>query len=184
MNETAAMQSRVGDTALKIKTGKTWAEWFAVLDKAGAAKMSHTEVAAHLYEKLHCPGWWNQMVAVGYEQARGLREKHQKPDGYEISVSRVVAASAAALFKAWKDPKARRRWLRESITIRKATTGKSMRITWADGKTGLEVNFYSKGSGKSQVVVQHGKLPDSKAAARMKAYWAKTLDGLRKTFEQ
>ena len=58
-----------------------------------------------------------------------------------------------------------------------------MRITWKDGKTGLNVNFYSKGGGRSQVVVQHCKLPDARAAARMKTYWGKTLDRFRKNLE-
>ena len=72
---------------------------------------------------------------------------------------------------------------KSAIVIRKATRPKSMRITWSDRKTSLEVNFYAKGVGKGQVVVQHSKLPDAKAAAKMKGYWAKTLDRLRGMLE-
>lgn len=63
--------------------------------------------------------------------------------------------------------------------IRQATANKSMRITWVDNKTSLEVNFYPKGQAKSQLVVQHGKLPDAQAAAKMKIYWSKKLDWLK-----
>jgi hypothetical protein len=35
-----------------------------------------------------------------------------------------------------------------------------------------------KGANKSQVALQHGKLPDRAAAARMKEYWAQRLDAL------
>lgn len=174
------MKARVGDTAMKAKTGKTWAEWFAILDKAGAQNMGHTEMAAYLHNELGCPGWWNQMVAVGYEQARGTRQKHQKPGGYEISASKTMEAPIGALYKAWEDQKTRRRWLPDpDIKIRKATRNKSMRITWTDGKTSLNVNFYVKGKAKAQVVVQHSKLPDGQAAERMKTYWARMLERLK-----
>lgn len=175
---------RLSDEAVKAKTGKTLAEWFAILDKAGAKKMNHTEIAAHLYERLKVPGWWNQMVAVTYEQARGMREKHQRPTGYEISVSKTVSVNAAVAYKAWKDEMTRSRWLPKTpIVIHRATAGKSMRITWIDGKKSVDVNFYPKGSTKSQIVVQHGKLSDAKTAARMKTYWAKTLDRLKEILE-
>ena len=52
-----------------------------------------------------------------------------------------------------------------------------MRITWSD-RTSLEIGFTSKGPGKSQVALQHGKLPDRDSAARMKQYWAERLDAL------
>src|SRR5215469_1117257 len=66
---------RSSDEAVKAKTGKVWAEWFKILDKAGAKKMPHKEIALYLYEKQKLPAWWCQMVAVGYEQERGLRQK-------------------------------------------------------------------------------------------------------------
>lgn len=143
--------------------------------------MDHKGIVACLKEKYgEVGGWWLQMITVGYEQARGMREKHEKPGGYEISVSKTIAAPVAALYKAWQDGKTRARWLPETlIVIRKATEGKSMRITWTDRKTSLDVNFYPQGDTKSQVVIQHGKLPDAGAATRMKAYWAKALDRLK-----
>lgn len=120
------------------------------------------------------------MVTVTYEQARGLRAKHERPEGYQISVSRTVNAPLAKLFMSLADEKVRNAWLgEEGLTVRRATPNKSMRVTWNDGKTSLEINFYPKGDAKSQVVVQHSKLPDAKASTKMKAYWNKALDRLR-----
>jgi uncharacterized protein YndB with AHSA1/START domain len=181
---TTARLGGIGSAAVEKKTGKTWAQWLAVLDKAGARTMTHAQIATHLHQRLGVPGWWCQMVAVGYEQARGLRAKHQRPEGYEISVSRTVGVSAGTLFDAWKDARVRGRWLpRAAIVIRKATRPKSMRITWSDKKTSLEVNFYAKGARKGQVVVQHSKLPDAKAAERMKVTWGESLGRLRELLE-
>jgi hypothetical protein len=173
---------RMSDEAVKAKTGKTWKDWFSVLDKAGARKMTHQEIVKFLNSEHHVGPWWQQMVTVTYEQQRGLRDKHEKPDGYQISVSRTLDVSLPTLYEAFKNGKKRGTWLSENeLKIRTATANKSLRVNWVDGKTSLEINFYDKSKSKSQVVVQHSKLPDAKAAAKMKSYWSKALDRLRET---
>jgi len=170
----------VSDEAVSAKTGKVWKEWFSLLDKAGARKMTHQQIAQLLSNTHGVPPWWTQTVTVTYEQARGLREKHERPEGYQISVSRTLNTPLATLYKAFANERTRVSWLAEDgLKVRKSTTNKSMRVTWKDGKTGLEINFYAKDPQKSQVVVQHSRLADAKAAAKMKAYWSKALDRLR-----
>ena len=173
----------MSDEAVKAKTGKTWSEWCKLLDAAGAKKMTHREIVAHLNQKHGVGPWWQQMVAVTYEQARGLRDRHEKPEGFEISVSRTIEAPLGKAFKAWTDEKTRKKWLPVNLTIRKATANKSLRISWEDSKTSVAVAFLAKGAGKSQVVAQHSKLPDAKAAAKMKKFWAQALDRLRAVLE-
>ena len=177
--------ARIGRDAVRARTGKTWSQWFRILDRAGAGNMSHRDIARHLGRRVPGIGmWWHQMVTVGYEQARGLREKHQRRDGYGISGSRTVAAPGSALFKAWNDARARRQWLPgERLVIRKPTTGKSMRIAWSDGTTRVEVLLSPKGPGRCQVVVDHTRLKDAKAARRMKTYWRRRLDRLQEILE-
>lgn len=186
MKETKDEQApRMSDTAVKAGTGKTWKEWFAILDNAGARKLSHQEIVKYLHSKHDVGSWWQQMVTVTYEQARGLREKHQKPQGFQISVSRMVNVPVGKIYNAFANDKVRRTWLAEDgLTVRTATANKSMRITWNDTKTSLEIAFLSKSNDKSQIVVQHSKLPNAKAAARMKAYWRKALDRLRTLLEK
>ncbi len=175
--------NRMSDEAVKAKTGKTWDQWFAILDKAGAKELDHKGIVA-IVSKHGVGPWWQQMVTVGYEQGRGLREKHQTPAGYHISCSRTVAASVPKVFAAWNNSSLRRRWLDDyNCTIRKATPNKSLRITWVDCLTGLQINFYHKGDSKCQVVVDHRKLSDAKAAKRMKEYWAKNLARLQEMLE-
>ena len=176
---TKTTKPRMSDEAVQAKTGKTWKEWFAILDKAGAKKMSHPEIVKYLHTNQQVGPWWQQMVTVTYEQARGLRKLHEKPAGFEISVSRTLSVPIAKLFKAFANEKERTAWLgEEGVTVRKATPNKTMRVGWNDGKSSLSVYFASKDNQKTQVVVQHGKLKDAKEAARMKTYWAKALDRL------
>src|SRR2546423_1106822 len=171
MADSKTFKPRMSDEAVEAKTGKNWSRWFKHLDAAGGKKKNHQEIVAHLSEKHDVRPWWTQMIAVTYEQSRGLREVHEKPGGYEISVSRTVTAPVGKAYKAWTDEKTRMKWLPANLTIRKASPNKSLRITWEDAKTSVAVAFLSKDSGKCQVVAQHSRLADSKAAAKMKKFW-------------
>jgi uncharacterized protein YndB with AHSA1/START domain len=176
--------SRMRDAAVQAKTGKTWPEWFAVLDTAGCRTMTHQEIVAVVRGKYGVGPWWQQMVTVAYEQERGLRAKHQKPDGYSISASKTIAVPLAILYSAWQDKRKRNRWLPDgAFGVRKATECKSLRLTWGDD-TSVEVNFYAKGNAKSQVAIQHDKLPDAQAGERMKIYWTAALDRLKSMLEK
>ncbi len=176
----SATTPRMSDAAVKAKTGKPWAGWFAVLDKAGAKKLDHKSIVTFLHKQYGLGSWWEQMVTVSYEQARGLRKPHEKPEGYEIAKTKTFAVPCAALYDAWNDGQKRRLWLRDpGFEIRKATPDKSLRFTWVDGKTQVVADFYSQGRSKSRIAVQHRKLPSAKAAASMKAYWAAQLEGLQ-----
>jgi uncharacterized protein YndB with AHSA1/START domain len=179
-----AIAPRMSDDAVQAKTGKTWKEWFAILDKAGAAKMNHQEIVKYLHANQGVGPWWQQMVTVTYEQARGLRDLHQKPKGYEISVSRTIDVPIAKAYKYIANEKTRTAWLGENgLVVRMATPNKIMHVTWSDGKTSVAIAFLPKGD-KTQVVAQHSKLPNAKASATLKAYWAKALDRLKAVLEQ
>lgn len=184
MSKTVPAGPRMSDEAVQKKTGKTWKQWFAVLDKAGAKKMTHQEIVRYLNSEHAVGPWWQQMVTVTYEQQRGLREQHERPRGYEISVSRTLGVGVSRVYKAFADDKLRKAWLgQDGLVVRKATANKSMRVTWKDGETSLEIYFLPKGADKSQVVVQHSKLPNSSATSKMKAFWGKTLDRLKQKLE-
>jgi uncharacterized protein YndB with AHSA1/START domain len=177
--------ARIGDDAVRAKTGKGWDEWFRLLDAAGARQLDHRAIVALVSERHGVGPWWRQMVAVTYEQARGLRAQHEKPEGFEISVSRTIGVPVDDAYTAWHDARRRARWLPEKgLVVRKATPGRSLRITWADGRSSLVVAFAARGKGRCQVAAQHGKLPDAKAAARMKAYWAEALERMRALLEK
>jgi hypothetical protein len=167
------------DAILKARTGCTWERWVKALDHAQAYTWSHREIAKHVSEKYKVPGWWAQTVTVGYERIKGLRAVGQRRDGsFEANKSRTFSVPLVRLYRAFHDSRTRARWLPGvDLTVRTATRGKSMRITWPD-RTSVAVGFASRGAGKSQVAVQHEKLADRAAAARMKQYWAERLDAL------
>ena len=155
----------ISDDAVAAKTGRNWDQWFAYLDKKGAAGLDHRAIVALLADS--APPWWRQMVAVTYEQARGLRKKHEKPAGFEVSASKTIGAPVSALAKAWTDARLRKRWLPEPVEIRKATLGRSVRVKWPKDETPISVNLYAKSRTTSQITIQLGRLKTAAAGARM-----------------
>jgi hypothetical protein len=170
----------MSDATIKEKTGCTWERWVIALDYAGAADMSHGEIATFVNEKYNVDGWWSQAVTVGYERIKGLRARGQRLDGsYEASKSRTFNVPVEALFAAWDDAAKRKRWLNEpGIKVRTSTAPKSMRLGWSDG-TIAAVWFTGKGKTKSSVALAHTKLPDRETAERLRQYWSERLDALR-----
>jgi hypothetical protein len=174
---------KVGDAALKKRTGKTWPQWFQILDKAGAKKLNHTQIATLLYEKLKVPGWWCQMVAVGYEQSRGMREIYQSGDSFSANLGRTFACGVSKLYSAFNDQEIRRAWLkRDRLEVSTANVNKSIRGKW-DGASRLEVRFTPKGPVKTQLAIDHMKLASRTDVEKMKVFWTENLELLRKRVE-
>jgi hypothetical protein len=169
----------MSDAKLKASTGCTWERWVKALDRVEAHAWAHRKIAQYVREKYHVGDWWTQTVTVGYERIKGLRAKGQRRDGsFEASKSRTFPAPLGRLYRAFRDAPTRARWLPGiGLTIRTATREKSMRISWPDG-TSLDVGFARRGPGRSQVALQHAKLPDRETALRMKQFWAERLGAL------
>jgi len=184
MKRKAGKYGGISSAAIRRATGRTWTEWLAVLDRAGARKLAHREIVRLLQPQRGLSDWWRQMVVVGYEQARGLRIEHGRADGFGVSVSKSIAAPVGRAYAAFREAALREQWLpRTPLTVRKATPHKSIRIRWPDD-TSLSVNFWPKGPLKCQVVPEHGKLTTPESADRMKAYWTEKLEVLRDFLEK
>src|SRR5436190_22334159 len=92
----------ISSEAVAAKTGKTWPQWLKILDADGAGKLDHRGIVRILREKHDIGPWWQQMVTVGYEKARGRRVDHQRPPGFFISASKPFAVPIASIFPVWK----------------------------------------------------------------------------------
>ena len=176
--------SKISDEAVQAKTGRTWRDWFELLDRAGATRMSHKEIVAHLTEKEQVGAWWRQSIAVAYEQDRGLRALHEKADGFEVGASKTIAAPVSRVYAAFATDRERALWLEEDrLIITTARSEKTVRGTWADGPSRLDVYFTPRSADKTQVSVQHGKLDTAEAADEMKDFWKSNLEILKKHLE-
>ncbi len=134
--------------------------------------MPHREIAKRVLESNEISGWWAQMVTVGYERIRGLREVGQRCDGqFQASKSKTFAVPISRLYRSFSVKRSRGRWLPGvDLTIRTSTVDKSMRMTWPDG-TSVQAYFTAKGPQKSQVAIQHSGLAKKKDVAHRKEFW-------------
>lgn len=175
--ENYAELAGMSDASVKKATGRDWMQWVRLLDGEKAVEKSHREIAKHV-SSIGTPDWWSQMVTVGYERIRGLRDRGQRRGGgYEANKSRTFPVPVAKLFGAFAKPRTRARWLPEKIKVRTANPNKTMRINMEDG-TLVAIGFLSKGKGKSAVAIQHSNLADKSSAAKMKEWWGERFDAL------
>jgi uncharacterized protein YndB with AHSA1/START domain len=168
----------MSDAAVKAKTGYTWERWVRSLDRHGAAEMPHREIATLIDEKWKVGAWWSQMVAVGYERIKGLRERGQRRAGhYDASKSKTFNVPAAKVFKAVTGKRMLGRWLPDAAKVRTATPDRSVRLVMKDGSIAA-FSFTRKGDAKTALSVQQEKLPDKATRERVKRYWGERLQAL------
>lgn len=174
----------MSDEAVQKKTARDWRGWVDLLDAAGATSKPHKEIAQLLREVHDVPAWWSQTITVGYERIRGLRAKGQRRGGgYDVNKSKTFAVPVATLYAAFR-AKQRGRWMGDvACKVRTASRDKSMRVTWPDG-TGVNFHFWPKAPRKCQLQLQHGGLPDEKAAQRVRDEWTARLTALAKVLAE
>jgi uncharacterized protein YndB with AHSA1/START domain len=177
----ATPEMPVSDDAVRMATGKTWQQWFAILDRARASSLVHRDIVK-LLDSHGIGSWWQQTVTVGYERARGLRAKHETTKGFTVWISKTVNVPVDRLFAAWTDGRRRKSWLPDSFSLRRATPPKDLRISWHDGSD-VNVTFVSKSDDRSSVHVEHAKLSDEAATEERKTYWRERLEALRHALE-
>ncbi len=175
----------ISSAAVALRTGKGWNAWFNLLDRAGARRLEHPAIARLLNERHGVDGWWAQMITVAWEQARGWRVRHQRIGGsFEVSASRTIAASRAAVWKALVDPRVRRRWVNvASWDVRTRKAPERVRIDWP-GDQIVEFSLVPKAAEKCQVVATHSKLHDARSAATTKRCWARALERMKAHLEK
>jgi len=170
------------DAAIAAKTGKTWKQWFAALDKHGAASLDHKAIAQIARDKLGAGRWYGQMVAVSYERARGLRVAGQKCDGqFSVSATRVLPVPLSHLFKIATASRAD--WFPKGVFEETSrTTDKYWRGKWKKGAR-LAIGFTAKGEGKASIAVDCEKLGSSEQAEKERAAWKAAMGRLEQLLD-
>lgn len=170
----------VSSSTVQARTNHTWEEWFQMLDEHRAHELDHKAIVALVAELGQRDGWWTQMIAVAFEQARGLREKNERAEGYAASVTRTIEAPLERVYDAVVERSASARWLREpKVDVHRATTNRAARGSW-DGEKTLSFQFSPRGPLRCQLVIQQEKLGSIAEVGKVKRYWAQKLDALEK----
>lgn len=199
VKKNARITDRVTDTAVKEATGRDWKAWMRALDSAGAAELTHKQLVAHLAREVES-SWWQQSIAVAYEQARGKRVVGEtSTTGFQVGVVRTLPMTAPALWdmltqkaERWLGPGAalklepgkgyevpkRRGAPGVRGELRVVKPGQRLRMTWQpDGwkkPATLQLTVMPKARGAS-LHVHMEKLPDAKAREAMREHWSNVL---------
>jgi uncharacterized protein YndB with AHSA1/START domain len=195
--------ANVSDESVKKATGKSWDEWRAVLDKEGARKMAHRDIARLLQETgLVRNMWWAQTVTVGYEYMRGSRVIGQTADaGFQVGVSRTIDSPRRRAWDFLLSPRGLKIWLGNAATLKPAKgtvyrtadggsgevrgvkRAERLRLTWKPRgwKRATVVQLYlHPSSGKTSVRFHQERLPGRAERERMRRRWVRALAGLEK----
>ncbi|RXR22420.1 hypothetical protein EQW78_14345 [Oerskovia turbata] len=191
----------VGDDAVVAATGQPRAAWFELLDAHGATGWDHTRIASWLVENQGVDGWWAQSLTVAYEQERGLRLPGQRADGtFDVSVTKTVAATPAAVYAVVSDDEARSAWLGPALAevgvtgdldVVGQTIDRSVRLRWPTDAVGgaagrarrVLLAFDAAPSGvadghRTRVAVSYSGVPTAEEVAPLKTFWKGRLDAL------
>jgi len=201
----AAYVPSTSDESVERATGRKWASWFALLDAEKAAGMSHKEIAVHLHSKHGLGSWWAQTVTVEYERARGRREVHQKPSGFETSVSRTIAVPCDEAWGAFAEAKHLSKWFTKKAKQSFRVGGRysngdgdggvflaidaprRLRFTWEQPKHAagsvVEVTITPKDAGRCVVRVTHGRLASQAEVTDLNPAWSGAMDSLKEYLE-
>lgn len=166
----------ISDEAVKAATGRSWDAWFELMHQAGAAELSHPEIAARLADEYGVAPWWTQSITVEFERAIGRRQVGQSTSGdYAASASKTLRGDMDAALRAWQEhvralPTFDGVPLASEPDVSHTENWRYWRVSLADGSK-VVVNFSNKVDGKALLQVNHEKLPDQDAVERWKAYW-------------
>ncbi|WP_413288845.1 SRPBCC family protein [Bdellovibrio sp. HCB337] len=182
-------------------TGKHWAQWVPILEKAGAHTWSHQAIVAFLSKKHKLSLWWQQIVATGYEVHFGRRVAGRDAKGeYSVTGTKTFYIDKKALWKLVTSPEGLAIWLapmsdfklktktffeREDGVygeIRTMKAGERIRFSWQEGDwaktTSVLLFIVGRANGTSILVFQHERLKDGRLREPLRELWRKVLQDL------
>ena len=189
-----------GESVAKA-TGRDWDAWLAFLDDLGAQEMDHKEIVALIAGPGElASGWWQQSVAVGYEQARGLRVVGQtSAGGFQIGVQMTLPVSTGEAWDVMMEGPGRDVWLgtaddiefrkgeryrtSEGVSgeVRSIVPGERVRLTWDSPELAhpstLQVTIVPSGE-KASVRFHQERLSSLEERERMREHWRDVLKEL------
>ena len=177
----AANVPTVTDADVKKKTGRTWQEWFALLDRDGAAKLDRSRITRIVASKYGIGLWWRRTIAKAYEQARTARDAAKGiASGPVANTSRAMQQPMRALSATMHDLEARARRLKSRTFADRPAPGTiSMRGSASVGNVDISGDRFEALPSESGVVAE--SIRDVSPVRKMRAFWKARVDSLQKS---
>jgi hypothetical protein len=169
--------------SIEAATKRSWDEWVAYLEHAGAAALPHPEIAtlvhAELKGKVDNPGWWAQSITVAYEQHIGRREPGQQNDGsYEVSVTKTLPGTKEDVYMLWVEAHGEAKDFNGFAVLGPRTSVTPVRNYWRcdlDDGSSVAVATEQKAPGKAMISITHTKLTSADTKDKWRVYWKELL---------
>jgi hypothetical protein len=171
----------VTDADVKKKTGRTWQEWFTLLDRDGAAKLDRRRITRIVASKYGVGLWWRRTIAKAYEQSRMARDVGQELASSPVArTSRGMHPPMRALSATMHDVEARARRLKSrSFSDRPAPGTISNRHSAGVGNVDVSGDRFEAVQSESGVIVD--SIRDVHPVRKMRAFWKARVDALQKS---
>lgn len=192
------------DVSCRADTGRSLAEWFALLDARGGPGQGRREIGNFLYDSHKLDPWWIASLNIAYEAQHGLLEKDGRAKGYTICATKSIKAAPDDCYAQFATVGALDAWLGAGTTldlreggtlanadgnraaIRKLSPGKTLRLLWqqadAAPDTPVEIKFQPAGA-KTTVMITHDRLQTRADADGLRRAWGEALERLKARLE-
>lgn len=201
MSTEANRLNGISDEAIARATGRNWNAWLRFLDDMGVQELDHKGIVAVVAGPGGLAnGWWQQSVAIGYEQARDLRVVGQTSGGgYQIGVQKTLPLRPESAWSLLMEGPGRMLWLGEVDKlefqrgqryqsrqghwgeVRSVVVGRRIRLTWhsaeLEAPSTLQVTIIPAGE-NSSVRFHQERLSSLEERERMRQRWREALEGL------
>ncbi|MCW5962886.1 MAG: SRPBCC domain-containing protein [Bryobacterales bacterium] len=190
----------VDESTANKETGQGLEAWFKDLDSQGGVAAGRRPLLDYLFRERKVNAWWTTTLMVEYEAARGVTEKDGRPNGYNICVTKSVAASPDVVFAAFGGGA----WLGEGATcdfkeggrftdahghagtFKKIAAPKTLRFTIeGEGHSPselVEIKLAPAGA-KTGITLNHNRCPNRAVADGMRAAWGEVLIRIKEELE-
>jgi uncharacterized protein YndB with AHSA1/START domain len=195
----------LSDENVKTHTGKSWKEWFKALDEVGGPGIGRKGMGDFLFKQCKVDPWWTATITVEYENARGVTQKDGKAMGYNICVTKGIAAPLEKVFGAFSKTSELDKWFSkkskqdfkvggrfenadgDSGEFVKIRENKDLKFTWENPRHApgslVEIKVQASGN-KTNVVVTHDRIQKRDDADGLRIGWMFALESLKVYLEK
>lgn len=170
---------------LVATTGRSFDDWFDILDNAGAEHWPHWRIKRYLGGKRKNDEWWASAVSEAYERARSFNPARS---AYSARVTKTIPAGISKVWTLIDNEDERRAWLDVELEERSRQTQSALYCELADGSKvtiSLRENPRSADSAHSSLVtIRHSGLANEASLDETKAFWRSALATLAATIDE
>ncbi len=195
-------ENELTDAVCKAATGQTLGYWVDAIEARPELKGKRRDaVNMWLYPEMGKDIWWATTAWVEYERKNQILQRDGRLEGYNICVTKKIAAPLAEVFGAWTSPGVAT-WFGDSPNLLPDSSiedsagnranalrireNKDLRYRWngnAGDGTQVDVTFTDEGNGKIALMLLHTRIQTRDEADGLRLAWGEAFSRLKSALE-